>query len=212
MHLDDLDVPGGIEGAGDGGDQPGQQVDAQAHIGAEDDGRTPGGLGEAGLPGGVDAGGADDMGLAARCGELGMGDAGGRLAEFDDGIAGGEQGLGILAQRHARRLEPGEPAEIGPDLRRAGALDAAGEAEAGRGRGQAQQHAPHPAGGAGDADAAIGHLCNPPTSAGASPPSPHLSPSGGEGEEGLPLARIAGEGGAHRASDGRVRAAPVGPK
>ena len=66
--------------------QLGQQVDAEAHVGREDDGRLLRRLGQRLAAGGVDAGGADDMGLARCRRELRMGQARLRRGEIEHRI------------------------------------------------------------------------------------------------------------------------------
>ena len=85
------------QGAGGLLDEGEEEVDAEAHVGGEDDGDFPGGGGDEGLFAFIEAGGADDPGDA--CGDhVGGGGSGGDVeAEVDGHIRLGGEGFGKVA-------------------------------------------------------------------------------------------------------------------
>ena len=158
MHFHDLDIPGGIECAGDLAHQLGQKIDPEAHIGGEDDGGLPAGLGQRLASVLIDARGTDDMSLGRGSGEPGMGKARLGRREIEHRIGCGEDLLGIVPERQSQGFEPGEQPQILAQVGGAFFLAAARQAESRRARRKAQQQATHPPARAHHADPAVFHV------------------------------------------------------
>jgi hypothetical protein len=143
MHLDDLDIPIGIERLRHLLDQQHGQIDAEAHIGRQHDRRAPGCRFDGGTVGSLEAGRADHMGVAMLGGEAGMGHRCGRRGEIEHSVGGCKERVGIIRERDPDGLDPGESPQILAQRGIARPLRAAGDDAAGRRRNRRQQHAPH---------------------------------------------------------------------
>ena len=120
MHLDDFDVVVRPEDGRDALGQAEQHVDADAHIGGDDDRRAPCGLGQRLAMFGAQAGCADDQRGAALLGVAGILEGGGGTGEVDDDVGHGEQLRRIIADANAGRCDAGERTQITADGEMAG--------------------------------------------------------------------------------------------
>ena len=127
-------------------DQHRQQVDAEAHIAGLDDGGMARGGRDLRVVVGRAAGGADDMDDARLRGIAGEFDRRGRRGEIEHAVGLGEGRQRIVGDRHADACRAGELAGILAEMRRAGALDRAGDARARHGVDGADQRLAHAAG------------------------------------------------------------------
>jgi hypothetical protein len=103
VHLENLDVPIGIERVGNLLDHAQQQIEADAHIRRQHDGGLLGGAVESRHLWRLEAGGADDVDLLFLGSLLDMHDRGGRACEFEHRIGLGEEIGGIVSDTDAER-------------------------------------------------------------------------------------------------------------
>jgi drug/metabolite transporter (DMT)-like permease len=152
MHLDDLDIPVGIEGTRDLPHQLQEERDAEAHVRCQHDGGLLRRPAEGRDLRRLQAGGADDVDLVPARRQLGMLHGGGRIRELEHRIGRAEQLRRIIADGDAQGIDAGDETDILADDGSPGALAAADYEAAIAGGGGPHQHLPHPAGATDDAD------------------------------------------------------------
>ena len=162
MHLDDFDIPTGVETVTDALDESRQKGNAEAHIGGKHDWRALRGTADRRFLTFAETGRADHMGAPGRGGEPGVMDRRFGTGELNDDVALLDQGARILRGHQPEGLHAGDAAEILPDLRAARLLHPAGEPALAAGLQDRVQQQPTHTSAATDHTDADGHLPVPP--------------------------------------------------
>jgi len=157
MHLEDFDIEGIVQRLGDAPRQRRQQIDAEAHIAGLHDHRRLGGVLDLGLVGGAQAGGADDVHLAALSGESREGNRCRWRGEIDDAVGLLQERRGVARKLDAVLRQAGQHAGIPADQRRARVFQRTGQRKILVIGDRLNQRAAHPPAGAGDHKPHFGH-------------------------------------------------------